>query len=65
MFYLTPAWSPWTEANKETLKKVQRRAVKMVSDLAGSSYEDRLAKLGMITMSERCNQTDIIQQFVK
>ncbi len=40
------AWSPWTEADKECLEKVQRRAVGMVSGLAARDYEERLRELG-------------------
>ena len=31
--FAVTAWSPWTEADKECLEKVQRRAVKMISGL--------------------------------
>ena len=34
--FAAPAWSPWTQGDKETLEKVQRRAVRMVSGLQGS-----------------------------
>ncbi len=61
--FACPAWSPWTETDKETLEKVQKRAIKMVSGLSGSSYEDRLAELGMVTLAERRHQTDMVQVF--
>ena len=37
-----PAWSPWTAANIEILKKVQRRAVNLISGLNGVNYEEKL-----------------------
>ncbi len=45
-------WSPWTEADKECLEKVQRRAVGMVSGLAARVYERRLRELGHTTLDE-------------
>ena len=57
------AWSPWTAADKETLEKVQRRAVKMVAGLAATDYEARLAELGMVTLEERRHQQDMAQVY--
>ncbi len=34
------AWSPWTEADRDTLERVQKRAIKMVSGLQGTSSEE-------------------------
>jgi hypothetical protein len=45
------AWSPWTEADKECLEKVQRRAMGMVSGLAARDYEERLRELGHTTLA--------------
>ena len=47
------SWSPWTVADKEDLEKVQHRAVKMVSNLRGQTYEERLAELEMVTLETR------------
>jgi hypothetical protein len=55
------AWSPWTEADKECLEKVQRRAVRMVSGLAARDYEERLRELGHTTLEERRHQLDMQQ----
>ena len=38
-----------TVADKEVVEKVQQRAVKMVSNLRGHTYEERLPELGMVT----------------
>ena len=45
------------------LEKVQRRAVSMVSNLRGGSYEEKLAELGMVTLETRRNRGDMIQTF--
>jgi hypothetical protein len=34
--FASPAWSPWLEADKESLEKIQRRAVNMVSPMRRS-----------------------------
>ena len=48
-------------ADKLCLEKVQMRAVKMVSDIGGGSYTDRLAKLNLTTLEERRWRGDMIQ----
>ena len=47
------AWSPWTQADIQTLQKVQQRAVKMVSGLRGSTYEERLRELQLLSLADR------------
>ncbi len=39
--FASPAWSPWLEADKELLEKIQRRAVNMVSGKAVSQPTNR------------------------
>ena len=57
--FSTPAWSPWTEQDKEILEKVQRRAVNMVSSLKGKTYEERREELDMVSLEERRHQCDM------
>jgi hypothetical protein len=61
--FAVPAWSPWLEADKEVLEKVQRRAVQMVSGLRSHTYEDRLKELGLTTLEERRHQADMAQTY--
>ena len=61
--FSVPAWSPWTQGDKETLEKIQRRAVKMVSGLRGRTYEDRLKELDMLSLEDRRLMYDIVQTF--
>ena len=61
--FASPAWSPWLEADKDALEKVQMHAVRMVSGLAGQTYEERLAELGLTTLEERRHQQDMLQVF--
>ena len=61
--FATQAWSPWGEADKKCLEDVQRRAVKMVSGLSSTIYEERLAELGLTTLEERRHQSDMQQAY--
>ena len=61
--FAVTAWSPWTEADKECLEKVQRRAVKMISGLTSNEYIGRLAELGMETLEERRHRMDMAQVY--
>jgi hypothetical protein len=44
--YCSSAWSPYTVADKELLESVQRRAVRMITNISGS-YEQKLSELGL------------------
>lgn len=57
--FSTQAWAPWMEKDEACLEKIQQRAVKMVSGLNGTTYEDRLAELGLTTLEERRWQADM------
>jgi hypothetical protein len=61
--FAVQAWSPWQQADKEALEKVQRRAVGMVSGLQSRDYEDRLKELGLTTLEERRHQADMLHMF--
>ena len=57
------AWSPWTESDRETLERVQRRLVRFVSDKKGGNYKERLESIGLTTLTERRERGDIIESF--
>ncbi len=63
MEFASPAWSPWSEADKGVLEKIQRRAVGMVSGLKGQSYEEKLLELNLPSLEERRLQADMVQTF--
>ena len=48
--YAVASWSPWLVGDRE---KVWRRAVGMVSNLRGRSYEDRMAEVGMTSLLDK------------
>ena len=61
--FCLPAWSAWLDGDKDCLERVQKRAVGMISGLAGRTYEDRLKELGIVTLEERRHQMDMLQTY--
>ena len=59
--YCIQAVGPHTVADKACLEKVQSRAVKMVSDIGGGTYSEKLSKLNLTTLEERRWKGDMIQ----
>ena len=61
--YCSSAWSPWTQGDKEVVEKVQRRAIGMVTNFRGKTYEEKLAEAGMTTLEERRRRGDLLQAY--
>ena len=61
--YAVVSWSPWTVGDKEVLERVQRRALRMVSNLQGRTYEARLAEVGMTSLEDRRVRGDMITTY--
>ena len=61
--YAVTVWCPWLEKDIEELEKVQRRALKMMSDVRGKTYEERLKEVGLTTLKERRKRGDLIEAF--
>ena len=61
--YCSPVWSPYYVKDKQLIEKVQHRFTKLFPDLSGMSYMDRLDSLGLWTLEERRNRTDLIEVF--
>ena len=60
--YCSSAWSPYTEADKELLEKVQFRAVRMITNLSGT-YAQKLKQLGLTTLEENRQRGDMTEMF--
>ena len=62
--FASPAWSPWNEQDKETVEKVQKRAVKMMSGIDPTlTYEEKCKAIGLETLEVRRNRQDVMQAF--
>ena len=61
--FAVAAWNPWTEQDKKRLEKVQERMVRMLSDVQGDTYEEKLKDAGLTTLEERRNRGDAIETF--
>jgi len=59
--YRVSAWSHYKK-DKELLEKVQR-FTKMIINMKGLSYEDRLQSLKLWSVKERRNRQDLIEVF--
>jgi Reverse transcriptase (RNA-dependent DNA polymerase)/Endonuclease-reverse transcriptase len=57
--FSVPAWSPWLQKDIETLEKVQKRAVNMISGLQGS-YVEKLEQIGMQSLESRRDEADMV-----
>ena len=51
------------EKDAEALEKVQKRMIRMLSDVKGDSYEAKLKDVGLTTLRERRTRGDLIEAF--
>jgi Reverse transcriptase (RNA-dependent DNA polymerase) len=61
--FAVQAWSPSSMADIDTLEKVQKRAVGMVSGLRNQDYAARLKELDLTTLAERRHQADMLMMY--
>ena len=61
--YCISAWSPHYVKDKVLLERVQHRLTRMIPGLRKMDYEDRLAHLGLWTLEERRNRSDLLEVF--
>ena len=61
--FAVAAWAPWTQEDIQCLEAVQQRAVRAISGLRASTYEDKLKELRMPSLQERRNEVDMVQTY--
>ena len=61
--YAAAVWSPWMEKDVETLERVQKRLIRLISDTNGDTHEERLQSVGLTTLKERRTRGDAIETF--
>lgn len=60
--FIAPVWNPWLRKDVALIEGVQRRAIRLISNMTGT-YEERLSQLGMTTLETRRRRGDAIQVF--
>ena len=53
IMYLSQAWNPWLKREINALEKLQRRYTKTIHELRGLSYEERLRRLNVLSLTNR------------
>lgn len=56
-------WYPFTKKDKKLVENVQRRATRLVPELNGLGYTERLTRLKLFSMDYRRKRGDMIQLF--
>ena len=59
--YCVSAWNPHYIKDKKLIEKVQRRCTKMINNMEGKTYDERLQCLKLWTLEERRNRQDLIE----
>ena len=60
--YAVQVWNPWLVQDIQNIEAVQQRAIKMCHGLTGT-YEEKLAEVGLTTLSDRRQRGDMLQTF--
>ena len=58
--YATVIWGPSSKKHGKSIENVQRRATRILGNLKGKSYPERLIELGLPTLEYRRQRTDLI-----
>ena len=61
--FAVAAWNPWQEGDSKNLEKVQERLIRMLSDVRGSTYEEKVKDAGLTTLKDRRIRGDAIETF--
>ena len=61
--FAVAAWAPWLQADIDGLEAVQKRAVKAITGLKGTSYEEKLKELKMPSLLDRRKEINMVQTY--
>ena len=61
--YCVQAWRPYYQKDVDNWEKIQRRATRMMDELRGMEYEERLRQTILVTLEARRTRADIIEVF--
>ena len=61
--FSSSVWCPWNQTDIDMLENVQKQAVRMVSGLQATSYEERLKEIGLWTLEKRRQMFDMVQVY--
>ena len=61
--YGNVVWSPYTIKDQKMIENVQRRATKLIPELADKRYDERLRALGIPSLQYRRLRADMIQTY--
>lgn len=61
--YAGVVWSPHKKKHIRKIERLQRMATKMVPELAGMTYEERLRAMDLPTLEQRRERGDLIQTY--
>lgn len=59
--FASPVWNPANKQDIDILERVQRRFTRLIPELQGMSYEERLTLLELPSLEERRTMTDLVQ----
>jgi len=61
--YCTAVWSPHYSKDRELIERIQHRFTKMIPEVRELGYEERLKRLGLMSLEERRNRSDMVEMY--
>ena len=61
--FAVPAWSPWLAKDVKAIERVQEKFIRNVQGLRGTTYQDKLNELGILSLENRRNYLDLVECF--
>jgi hypothetical protein len=61
--YANPVWKPYLKKHIDMIENIQRRATKLIPGFSDLSYEDRLRRLKLPSLSYRRSRGDMIEVY--